>query len=96
MLECKEKKFSGHAVQRLFERKLTKQAVTDVITTGEIIAEYPNDSPYPSYLILGFVSGRALHVVVAFDKQTRLCYIISAYEPNTKQWGKDFKTRKKS
>ncbi len=95
MMQCKEVKFSGHAVRRLFERKLTRQAVTEVLQNGEVIDEYPDDSPYPSYLILGFHSGRALHVVASFDERTQVCYIITAYEPDPKQWGKDFKTRRK-
>lgn len=95
MMECKEVKFSGHAIQRMFERKLDKQAVIEVIRSGEIIAEYPNDVPYPSYLILGFVDGKPLHVVVGFNKHNKFCYIITTYVPDRKQWQDDFKTRRK-
>ena len=94
-MECKEVKFSGHAIRRMFERKLDRKAVTEVIQSGEIIAEYLDDSPYPSYLFLGFVRGLPLHVVVAFDKVREACYIITTYVPDDRQWHEDFKTRKR-
>lgn len=38
-----------------------------VAGSGEMIADYPNDTPYPSCLVLGFVQGRPLHLVTAVD-----------------------------
>jgi hypothetical protein len=38
----------------------------EVLHAGEIIEEYPDDTPYPSCLILGrTASGRSLHIVCA-------------------------------
>ena len=42
-----------------------KSDVRHVLQTGEVIEEYPDDTPFPSYLILGFVGDRPFHVVVA-------------------------------
>jgi len=62
--------------------------------SGEVIAEYPDDSPYPSVLILASVAGRPLHVVAARDDGAKHCYVITAYVPDPAQWGSDFRTRK--
>lgn len=50
--------FRVHAVQRMFERKITEDEVKKVITTGKIIAKYPDDQPFPSKLILGWIEDR--------------------------------------
>ena len=55
--------FSGHAVQRMLVRGVDEIAVRGVIDAGYVIETYPDDTPYPSSLYLGFVSGRPLHVV---------------------------------
>jgi len=45
--------FSGHAVRRMFERGLSKDDVLGIVRDGEVIADYPEDEPYPSYLQTG-------------------------------------------
>ncbi len=87
--------FSSHAVQRMFERKIDKDSVVSAIRNGEIIAEYPDDLPYPSFLILYFVKDRPLHIVVALDSDEKKCYIITVYIPSIKLWHEDFKMRRK-
>ena len=49
-----------HAVQRMFERKVSIEEVRYVLETGEVIEEYPDDTPYPSRLILGSYKGRLI------------------------------------
>lgn len=92
-MECRQYKFSSHAIKRMFERKIEKESVIFVVKNGEIIAGYPNDKPYPSYLILAFVKNRPLHVLTALDKIEKMCYIITVYEPDIKLWHDDYKTR---
>lgn len=94
-MECEQYKFSSHAIQRMFERKISKEAAMSVARKGEIIAEYPDDKPYPSYLIFAKVKNRPIHVLTAFNKVEKTCYIITVYEPDTKIWEKDYKTRRK-
>ena len=48
-MECTEIVFSGHAIRRIFERGLGQDAILKAMRTGEVIAEYPDDSPHPSY-----------------------------------------------
>jgi len=54
-LQFEEVLFSTHAVQRMFERRLSKEDVLSVLSHGEVIAQYPDDRPYPTCLVLGFV-----------------------------------------
>ncbi|WP_448594936.1 DUF4258 domain-containing protein [Thermoflexus hugenholtzii] len=63
--------------------------------TGETIETYPDDEPYPSRLILGWVSHRPLHVVVADDPVGNTLIVITAYEPNPALWESDFRRRRK-
>jgi len=86
--------FSGHAVKQMFQRKISRDEVKVVLNEGEVIAEYPDDRPYPSYLMLRIVNQRPIHVVAAKDAETQTVYVITAYEPDLNLWQPDFKTRK--
>jgi len=92
-MECQSVKFSRHAIEQMFARSITVADVENVICDGEIIEEYPNDTPYPSVLIIKFVSGRPVHVVVAKDSDIAQCIIITAYEPKKGIWDSEFKRR---
>jgi hypothetical protein len=95
MMECDEYIFSIHAVQRMYRRKISDEEIIDVVVTGEIIEEYPDDYPLPSRLLLGHVAGRALHVVAAIEPGTKKCYIITVYVPDPDTWNEGFRTRRK-
>ena len=81
---------------KMFERQISKTEVEVVLDTGEEINDYPDDRPLPSSLMLGFVSKRPIHIVVAYDKNEMKCILITVYEPDTEVWDMDFKTRRKS
>ena len=83
-----------HMLQRLAERGILQQEVLDVLRTGELIEDYPDDEPYPSALFLAFPAGRPLHVVAAFDENERRAYMISVYQPSLEFFELDYKTRK--
>ena len=93
-MNCERIVFSGHALQRMFERELSGGDVRSVLRNGEEIASYPDDTPYPSCLWLGYVEGRAVHIVVAQEENTRTCYVISVYRPDPDLWESDFKRRR--
>jgi hypothetical protein len=42
----------------MFQRGVRPDAVNAVVSGGETVADYPDDSPYPSRLLLGFVESR--------------------------------------
>jgi hypothetical protein len=93
-MECSRVLFSGHAVRRMFERSIGRSEVMEVIRLGEMIVHYPDDDPFPSCLMLGFVEDRPLHVVVAVESSSKNCYVITAYDPDPNIWEEDFKTRR--
>ena len=45
--------WTNHILLRLFQRGISIDDVTHALESGEIIEHYPEDYPYPSYLILG-------------------------------------------
>ena len=95
-MECEQIVFTGHAVRRMFERAVGRADVLEVLRSGEVIAEYPKDKPFPSRLILGSVGGRALHVVVAVDSSRRACHIVTVYDPDRDLWDSDLRSRRRS
>lgn len=44
--------FRVHAIQRMFQRGISKDDVRSVLESGRLIEEYPDDHPYPSRLAL--------------------------------------------
>lgn len=94
-MDCEELKFSRHAVTQMFARSISKEDVKSVLQSGKSVTDYPDDRPFPSKLRLGFVDGRPIHVVVAYDENKKTCILITTYVPDLKIWESDFKTRRK-
>jgi hypothetical protein len=78
----------------MFERAIAEEDITMVVSSGELIAEYPNDTPYPSYLLLGFLGNVPLHVFIVKDNDSNDCYVVTTYVPSSDIWNDDFKTRR--
>ncbi len=93
-MQCSRVTYSGHALRRMAQRGITPADVSAVLTAATVVDDYPNDTPYPSQLLLGIVDGRAIHVVAACDGATDECYIITAYEPDPSLWQSDWMTRR--
>ncbi|HEV7519409.1 MAG TPA: DUF4258 domain-containing protein [Thermoanaerobaculia bacterium] len=95
-MECQSVQWSGHSLRRMYERGLNRLHVFTVLHTGERIEEYPDDTPYPSCLLLGFIGNRPLHLVVAVDSTRGICYLVTVYEPDPNRWEPGFKLRRSS
>ena len=93
-MDYKKVIFSGHAIRQMFQRVISKDDVLAVVQNGEVIIDYPDDKPYPSYLILGFVKNNPLHVVFALDEENQIGIVITAYVPDSQLWTEDFKSRR--
>ena len=93
-MEYKQILFSGHAVRQMFGRGIQTADVLAVIKNGRIIIEYPNDNPYPSCLMLGFVNCVPLHVVFAVDGESQTGIVVTAYIPDIRLWSDDFGSRR--
>jgi len=86
--------WTEHVAIRLRERGIKRADFIECIEIGEIIEEYPDDTPYPSCLIYGTcLAGKPLHVVVGLNEGV-LCCMITAYRPDLDKWDSDYKTRK--
>lgn len=85
--------FSGHAVRRMIQRAVAEEHVREVLDANDVIESYPEDTPYPSALYLGFIAGRALHVVAAHDEVGQRTIIVTVYEPTPAAWDATFRRR---
>ena len=82
-----------HANRRFQERGISLDDIETAILNGKIIETYPDDTPFPSCLILGKSTNNSpLHVVVSTDEE--FLYIITAYYPSLQKWEADFITRR--
>ncbi len=86
-------RFTKHATIQRIKRKIYTDEIIEAILSGEIIEKYPEDKYSPSILIMGFTkNNRPLHILCSYSETV---WIITAYQPNQKQWI-DFKVRRKS
>ena len=93
-LELDRVSFSKHVVKRLLEREVSQDDILSILISGTVIAEYPDDKPWPSTLILGWIDSRPLHVVAALDQEECYAAIVTVYEPTLDRFMPDFKTRR--
>jgi len=82
-----------HVQIRMMERMISREAILTTLRQGEIIKEYPDDTPCPSRLLLHWVNGQPLHVVAATCQETTI--IITAYYPDPAMWDSDFRRKRK-
>lgn len=93
-MDCQNVNFSRHAFERMFQRGIDPDAVAQLIADGEVIAEYPDDQPYPSVLLLGRSGGHPVHAVVAREIENGNCHLITVYWPDPAIWDEAFKRRR--
>jgi hypothetical protein len=78
----------------MFLRRISKSEVQAVVAYGEVIEDRPDDTPFPSYLLLDLLAGRPIHVVFSYDESTDTGYVVTAYIPDPNLWQDDFRTRR--
>lgn len=86
--------FSVYDLEQMFERTVSVDDVRGVLAQGETIEDYPNDTPYPSRLVLGFAGTCPLHVMAADNAAGNETIIVTVYKPDLLHWQTDWKTRK--
>lgn len=86
--------WSAHALKIMFERDISRKAVKHIVRTGEVIEAYPEDKPFPSFLILGYWQDKPLHAVIAYDMSDKWLYVITAYEPDEEHFESNWKIRR--
>jgi len=75
---------SHHARVRMFERNVSTDDLIAIISSGEIIEEYPDDEPCPSFLIMGFIDATAYHTVIGLCQDH--IRVITVYIPEEDKW----------
>ncbi|MFT7204775.1 MAG: hypothetical protein ACI8YP_003266 [Algoriphagus sp.] len=93
-MKCNSILYSDHSVSQMFKRDISIDEVEYILASGEIIKAYKDDKPFPSYVMLGILNDKSIHLVVAMDPLTQRCVIITTYIPDLSIWQKDFKTKK--
>lgn len=78
----------------MFQRRIDEQEVRRVLESGEVIREYPDDTPLPSRLVLGWTGQRPIHVVAADDPGSSETVVITVYEPDPACWEPGFRRKK--
>ena len=86
--------FRIHAIQRMFERRISEENVWQVLQSGEMIEDYSDEMPSPGGLMLGRRGSKPLHVVVTENPTSGEQIVITAYVPDPSQWKTGFKQRK--
>ena len=93
-MDCNSINWRRHALERIFERDISRNEVKEVLKIGKIVELYNNDQPFPSKLMFAIVDTKPLHVVVAQDNETQECFVVTAYIPNKESFYEDFVTRR--
>ena len=77
----------------MFQRSISTADVRMVLANGKSIVIYPDDTPYPSRLMLGWCGERPIHVVAA-DTLESETIVITVYEPDPALWELGFERKK--
>jgi hypothetical protein len=86
--------FRVHAVQRMFERKISAGKVRKALETADVIEDYSTEMPEPSRLMLGFQGKLPFHVVTSENPELNSITIVTVYIPDPNKWKKDYRTRR--
>jgi len=93
-MNCKTLHFSRHAYERMFQRGINPDSAAQIVANGEVIADYPDDQPFPSTLLLGYDGDQPIHAVVAHESATGDCQLVTIYWPDPAIWDESFKRRR--
>jgi hypothetical protein len=80
-------RITDHADEEAAADNLRLDDIYDSVSDGEIIEDYPTDTPYPSCLILGFTSTEEpVHSVWAYNESGQWAVLITVYRPDPTRW----------
>ncbi len=78
---------TDHADEEAQTDQLAFGEIFASVLYGEIIEDYPDDSPYPSCLVYGNTSSNEpVHSVWAYNRETGWAALITAYRPEPGRW----------
>ena len=85
-------RFTKHALERLFTRRITPAECEVAVRKGRVIESYPDDVPFPSELRLCTIDTKVIHIVVALEPDS--VHVVTAYEPDPARWTDGFTRRR--
>lgn len=95
--------YRDHGEEKRREEDVSLDEVRSVLRNGLVLRRYPEDNPFESYLVLGWIEGparlgtyargRPIHVVAADDNRRAVTWIITIYEPDPADWTDQFRWR---
>jgi hypothetical protein len=94
LIESGDILISHHARVRMFERNVSTDDLIAIITSGEIIEEYPDDEPCPSFLLMGLIDATAYHTVIGLCRDH--IRVVTVYIPEEDKWIEYRKRRNES
>jgi hypothetical protein len=90
--------YTSHARREMKQEPLgeiSEQEVYEAALSSEVLEEYPEDTPYPSALLLGrTLINRPVHLVCAYDEEDKQIIVITVYHPDARRW-EDYKVRRR-
>lgn len=87
--------YTRHARRRILERGLDVDHIERIaLEPVAIVESYPEDTPFPSRLVLGWHDGAPLHILVAEDSSRGTIVIVTAYHPDPERWDDTFLVRR--
>lgn len=84
--------FRAHAVQRMFERRISVGKVREALKLADVIEDYSSEMPEPSQLLFGSQGKRPFHLVTS-EGQSHTT-VITVYLPSPEKWKKDLRSRR--
>ncbi len=90
-----KQQLTRHATMARLNRGIKMIQLKQALSDGEIIERYPDDEPYPSCLVIGWLeTGDPLHIVCSRGKTVPELRIVTVYEPDDERWETNYKIRK--
>ncbi len=86
-IDANRMRISDHADLEAHEDRLSYEEIFYSVRRGNIIEEYPTDTPYPSCLVYGqTLRGEPTHSVWAYNPDNRWAVLITVYRPDPNRW----------
>ena len=80
-------RITDHADEEAQADRLSFDEIYFSVLQGEIIEDYPDDTPYPSCLIYGDTfGGDPVHSVWAYNQDNQWAVLITVYRPDPERW----------
>jgi hypothetical protein len=93
-LEAGKVYWTYHVNMRLVARAIDRNEVLRAATSLRLVEAYPEDKYFPSYLLLAQAVPGPFHLVCAVDVEGDNIRIVTAYRPDSAEWGDDLASRR--